>query len=270
MQGNPLVTLIAFLSGGSKPRSIIGKECAVLRKARGAHPRRAPRSIPDTPIHCDSRWSEHAPLDSLSDTHTHTHTHTLESNPGKTRKNATLENVGPTEITEACRQTAGAPTRGIRLQISQHLTRRKIGIAHASAPRTHAHARCPAAIPAQHGTAPAAAGTGPTPAIRGKGGRDGRRGPVRQRFRTRVQPREKTTKCRGPTENNKNIAERRPRNLTAWPRGRQEKMKMEGKAPSRPRCAAKGKRPDHPPVPAPKRSRLHRGRSAREAVSPPI
>ena len=128
-----------------------------------------------------------------ADTHTHTHTHThtqLESNPGKTRKNATLENVGPTEITEACRQTAGAPTRGIRLQISQHLTRRKIGIAHASAPRTHAHARCPAAIPAQHGTAPAAAGTGPTPAIRGKGGRDGRRGPVRQRFGTRDQPRE--------------------------------------------------------------------------------
>ena len=123
-------------------------------------------------------------------THTHTHTHTLASNPGKTRKNATLENVGPTELTEACRQSAGAPTRGIRLQISQHQIRRKIGIAHASAPRTHAHARCPAAIPAQHGTAPAAAGTGPTPAIRGKGGRDGRRGPVRQRFRTRVQPRE--------------------------------------------------------------------------------
>ena len=69
----------------------------------------------------------------------HTHTHTHESNPGKTRKNATLENAGPTEITEACRQTAGAPTRGIRLQTSQHLTRRKIGIAHASAPRTHAH-----------------------------------------------------------------------------------------------------------------------------------
>ena len=43
-----------------------------------------------------------------------------------------------------------------------------------------------------------------------------------------------------------------------------------GKAPSRPRCAAKGKRPDHPPIPAPKRSRLHRGRSTREAVSTPI
>ena len=82
--------------------------------------------------------------------------------------------------------------------------------------------------------------------------------------------RRKTTKCRGPTENNKNIAERRPRNLTAWPRGRREKMKMEGKAPSRPRCAAKGERPDHPPIPAPKRSRLYRGRSTREAVSPPI
>ena len=80
----------------------------------------------------------------------------------------------------------------------------------------------------------------------------------------------KTTKRRGPTENNKNIAERRPRNLTAWPRGRQEKKKMEGKALSRPRCAAKGKRPDHPPIPAPKRSRLHRGRSTREAVSTPI
>ena len=199
-----------------------------------------------------------------------THTQTLESNPWKTRKNATLENAGPTEITEASRQTAGAPTRGIRLQTSQHLTRRKIGITHASAPRTHAQARCPAAISSQHGTAHAAAGTGPTPAIRGKGGRDGRRGPVRQRFRNRVQPREKTTKCRGPTENNKNIAERRPRNLTAWPRGRQEKVKMEGKAPSRPRCAAKGKRPDHPPISAPKRSRLHRGRSAREAVPTPI
>jgi hypothetical protein len=33
--------------------------------------------------------------------HTHTHTHTHESNPGKTRKNATLKNAGPTEITEA-------------------------------------------------------------------------------------------------------------------------------------------------------------------------
>ena len=206
----------------------------------------------------------------LKSIHTHSHTHTLESNPWKTRKNSTLENAGPTEITEASRQTAGAPTRGIRLQTSQHLTRRKIGITHASAPRTHAHARCPTAIPSQHGTAHAAAGTGPTPAIRGKGGRDGRRGPVRQRFRTRVQPREKTTKCRGPTENNKNIAERRPRNLTAWPRGRQEKMKMEGKAPSRPRCAAQGKRPDHPPITVPKRSRLHRGRSTHEAVSPPI
>ena len=160
-------------------------------------------------------------------THTHTHTHTLESNQGKTRKNATLENAGPTEITEACRQTAGAPTRGIRLQTSQHLTRRKIGIAHASAPRTHAHARSPAAITTQHGTAHAAAGTGPPPAIRGKGGRDGRRGPVRQRFRTRIQPRENTTKYKGPAENNTNNAERRPRNLTAWPRGRQEKMKMD-------------------------------------------
>merc|ERR1711966_307498 len=86
-------------------------------------------------------------------THTHTHTHTLESNPWKTRKTATLENAGPTEITEASRQTAGAPTRGIRLQTSQHPTRRKIGITHASAPRTHAHARSPAAITTQHGTA---------------------------------------------------------------------------------------------------------------------
>ena len=139
----------------------------------------------------------------------YTHTHTLESNPGKTRKNATLENAGPKEITEACRQTAGAPTRGIRLQTSKHLTERKIGITLTSALRKHAHARCPAAILSQHGTAHASAGTGPTPAIRGKGGRDGRRGPVRQRYRTRAQPREKTTKCRGPTENNKDIAERR-------------------------------------------------------------
>ena len=202
--------------------------------------------------------------------HTHTHTHTHESNPWKTRKNATLENAGPTEITEASRQTAGAPTRGIRLQTSQHLTRRKIGIAHASAPRTHAHARCPAAIPAQHGTAPAAAGTGPTPAIRGKGGRDGRRGPGHQRFRTRDQPREKTSKYRGPTENNKNSAERRPRNLTAWPRGRQEKIENGRKSAEQTPLRHQGEATRPPPIPAPKRSRLHRGRSAREAVSTPI
>ena len=135
-------------------------------------------------------------------THTHTHTHTLESNPGKTRKNAKLKNAGPTEITEAYRQTAGAPTGGIRLQTSKHLTKRKIGTTLAPALRKHSPARYPAAIPSQRGATLAAAGTGPKPAIGGKGGRDGRRGPVRRRIRTQAQPREKTTMCRGPTENN--------------------------------------------------------------------
>ena len=54
----------------------------------------------------------------------HTHTHILESNPGKTRKNAPLENAGPTEITEACRQTAPIQATELeRLQINAFLNR---------------------------------------------------------------------------------------------------------------------------------------------------
>ena len=54
-------------------------------------------------------------------THTHSH-YILERNPWKTRKNAKLKNAGPTEITDAYRQTAGAPTGGIRLQTSKRHT----------------------------------------------------------------------------------------------------------------------------------------------------
>ena len=107
-------------------------------------------------------------------THTHTHTHTLERNPGKTRKNAKLKNAGPTEITEASRQTAGAPTGGIRLQTSKRLPYQKIGstlapsLAHTFGASSHMLA-APLRSSTQHGTAYAASGTGPTPAIRGRG-----------------------------------------------------------------------------------------------------
>ena len=94
-----------------------------------------------------SRRCVHNNTQRHNNTHTHTHTHTLERNPGKTRKNAKLKNAGPTEITEASRQTAGAPTGGIRLQTSKRLTKRKIGITLAPALRKHSQARCPAAIP---------------------------------------------------------------------------------------------------------------------------
>ncbi len=105
---------------------------------------------------------------------THTHTDTLERNPGKTRKNAKLKNAGPTEITEASRQTAGAPTGGIRLQTSKRLPYQKI---RSTLAPSHAHtfgasSHMPAAplrSSTQHGTAYAASGTGPTPAIRGRG-----------------------------------------------------------------------------------------------------
>ena len=105
---------------------------------------------------------------------THTHTHTLERNPGKTRKNAKLKNAGPTEITEASRQTAGAPTGGIRLQTSKRLPYQKIGstlapsLAHTFGASSHMLA-APLRSSTQHGTAYAASGTGPTPAIRGRG-----------------------------------------------------------------------------------------------------
>ena len=104
---------------------------------------------------------------------THTHTHTLERNPGKTRKNAKLKNAGPTEITEASRQTAGAPTGGIRLQTSKRLPYQKIGstlapsLARTFGASPHMHA-APLRSSTQHGAADAASGTGPTPAIRGR------------------------------------------------------------------------------------------------------
>ena len=106
--------------------------------------------------------------------HTHTHTHTHESNPGKTRKNAKLKNAGPTEITEASRQTAGAPTGGIRLQTSKRLPYQKIrstlapSHAHTCGASSHMPA-APLRSSTQPGAADAASGTGPTPAIRGRG-----------------------------------------------------------------------------------------------------
>ena len=93
----------------------------------------------------------------------------------KTRKNAKQENAGPTEITEANRQTAGAPTGGLRQKTSKRLTYKKIGtalapsLAHPLSASTHMLA-APLRRSSQRGTAHAATRTGPAPAILGKGG----------------------------------------------------------------------------------------------------
>ena len=106
--------------------------------------------------------------------HTHTNTHTLESNPGKTRKNAKQKSAGPAEIAEANRQTAGAPRGGIRLQNSKRLPYQKIGstlapsLAHTLGASTHMLA-APLRASTQRGTAHAASGTEPAPAIMGRG-----------------------------------------------------------------------------------------------------
>ena len=82
---------------------------------------------------------------------------------------------GPAEITEANRQTADAPSGGLRLKTSKRLTYRKIGttiapsLAHPLGASTHMLA-APLRRSTQRGTAHAATRTGQTPAILGKGG----------------------------------------------------------------------------------------------------
>ena len=126
---------------------------------------------------------------------THTHTQTLESNPGKTPTEKCRSRRNHRSRQTGCGRTLRRPQAENRLasNLSENLTRtHTLSCAHAR--RKLSRSRCPAATRNAMRESALCHWTGPTPAW-GRG-RDGRRGSVRQRPRTRAQPREKLPRVR--------------------------------------------------------------------------